>query len=391
MNYRLSSLLALLICFTLICPAQIFALDTVEEAAYRDFLQSMAGTPMCSVDMNQDGGIEPGEASACVNGICPIGAEECLPTPDPTCPVDQPSCKLPTNWTCQSDPSLACAVLPASRIVDSGDTSYAVPSCSRNACVAQDLSAIDQVETKKYDGLQDDGARDTTGACLDEILIFNGKAGECFKPSIATGWINCCKPVPKVEKPDALEIGEGVAVATAAIETAGSIVAALQGAAMTGLGPVAIGALVIMVAMELVMTGCPAEGFEVAVAKGEERSIYIGNYCVHDSVLGCLQRAEVHCTFMSKLGRIIHEQGRPQIKRFVKSYDPTGKPIVDWGTVDKPRCEGFKPAEFQALDFSQIDMSEFFDDVQEQAQKNLEGKKAEFQQNIKAFYEDMKR
>ena len=57
------------------------------------------------------------------------------------------------------------------------------------------------------------------------------------------------------------------------------------------------------------------------------------------------------CCFNSKVARIINEQGRAQIKR-------------GWGTSANPDCRGFTPDEFQKLDFSKIDLSEYIDDVQ---------------------------
>ena len=57
------------------------------------------------------------------------------------------------------------------------------------------------------------------------------------------------------------------------------------------------------------------------------------------------------CCFNSKIARIINQQGRAQIKR-------------GWGTAANPDCRGFTPDEFQKLDFSKIDLSEYINDVQ---------------------------
>ncbi len=56
------------------------------------------------------------------------------------------------------------------------------------------------------------------------------------------------------------------------------------------------------------------------------------------------------CCFNSKLGRIFNEQERPQL----------GK---GWGSAEGPQCRGFAPEEFQKLDFSEIDLSEFIVDI----------------------------
>lgn len=77
----------------------------------------------------------------------------------------------------------------------------------------------------------------------------------------------------------------------------------------------------------------------------------VGEYCSKQLKLGlakiCVQKSLSHCCFGSKLARIIHEQGRPQID-------------LAWGSGDSPNCRGFKPEEFQKLDFSKIDLSGAF-------------------------------
>ncbi|MFH1019100.1 MAG: conjugal transfer protein TraN [Pseudomonadota bacterium] len=52
----------------------------------------------------------------------------------------------------------------------------------------------------------------------------------------------------------------------------------------------------------------------------------------------------VYCLFNSRMGRIIQEQGRGQLQQF--------KPDGNWGSTGAPNCEGFRPEEFQMLDFS---------------------------------------
>ncbi|ENU5879869.1 MULTISPECIES: hypothetical protein [Campylobacter] len=47
---------------------------------------------------------------------------------------------------------------------------------------------------------------------------------------------------------------------------------------------------------------------------------------------------------------MFNEQGRPQIKR-------------GWGSPKSPDYRGFTPEEFQKLDFSKIDLSEFIADI----------------------------
>ena len=78
--------------------------------------------------------------------------------------------------------------------------------------------------------------------------------------------------------------------------------------------------------------------------------MYVGRYCSEDSIFGCLAKTSTFCCFRSKLGRIIHEQGRPQLG-------------IDWGNARKPACEGFSAVQLAAIDFSTIDFSEYFADA----------------------------
>ena len=79
-------------------------------------------------------------------------------------------------------------------------------------------------------------------------------------------------------------------------------------------------------------------------------------------LVGCVQRAESHCCFNSKLARIVQEQGRAQIPS-----------MGGFGTAREPNCRGFRPEEFQAIDFSKIDLSEYFDELQTRSQALIEG------------------
>ncbi|AVL47373.1 hypothetical protein CEP74_06175 [Campylobacter jejuni subsp. doylei] len=72
--------------------------------------------------------------------------------------------------------------------------------------------------------------------------------------------------------------------------------------------------------------------------------------------------------FTSKLARIINEQGRPQLAK-------------GWGSAESPECKGFTPEEFQKLDFSKIDMSEFFGEIQQNFNVNFMQNQQNFIQN----------
>lgn len=77
----------------------------------------------------------------------------------------------------------------------------------------------------------------------------------------------------------------------------------------------------------------------------------VGSYCSNKTILGICTMTRLNwCCFNSKLARIFNEEGRPQL----------GK---GWGTVEDPDCSGFTPEQLQSLDFSAMDLSEFYSDV----------------------------
>ena len=94
--------------------------------------------------------------------------------------------------------------------------------------------------------------------------------------------------------------------------------------------------------------GCNAD--DVALKKMEDRGLcsLVGSYCSRHTLFGiCLQKKEAHCCYLSKISRILQEQGRVQI----------GKPYASPATET---CPGFTIAEFQQLDLSKMDFSEVY-------------------------------
>lgn len=101
-------------------------------------------------------------------------------------------------------------------------------------------------------------------------------------------------------------------------------------------------------------------GFGLVQCKAEEKLLAkraqsnlcheIGEYCSKKIKLGfvkiCIQHKKTSCCFGDILSRILNEQGRAQL----------GKP---WGSPESPQCRGFTPEEFQKIDFSKVDLSEF--------------------------------
>ena len=78
----------------------------------------------------------------------------------------------------------------------------------------------------------------------------------------------------------------------------------------------------------------------------------VGSYCsIRIPIIGtCVQTTQTYCCFNSKLARILNEQGRTQLAR-------------SWGGAKGPDCSGFSVAELQTLDFSRMDLTEFYAEI----------------------------
>jgi hypothetical protein len=68
-------------------------------------------------------------------------------------------------------------------------------------------------------------------------------------------------------------------------------------------------------------------------------------------ILGtCLETTQSYCCFNSRLARVLNEQGRAQLGR-------------GWGGAKNPDCAGFSLAQLQTLDFSRMDLTEFYAEI----------------------------
>jgi conjugal transfer mating pair stabilization protein TraN len=104
---------------------------------------------------------------------------------------------------------------------------------------------------------------------------------------------------------------------------------------------------------------CKETEASVVTARNAGQTHFLEEYCKTRWKFGvgsvCVQRARSYCVFNSKLGRIIQEQGRQQLKAF--------QPGGAWGNHSDPNCRGLSPQEFQMIDFSKVDLSEFVSSI----------------------------
>ncbi len=101
------------------------------------------------------------------------------------------------------------------------------------------------------------------------------------------------------------------------------------------------------------MLSCEQAEKVLAMKRGNNLCEYMGSWCSQKiPVVGtCIQRKEKYCCYNSKLAKMINVQGRAQV----------GK---GWGGApENPDCSGFTATELEKLDFSKMDLSEFYADL----------------------------
>jgi len=144
------------------------------------------------------------------------------------------------------------------------------------------------------------------------------------------------------------------------------------------ISPVGLAVAVITTIASFFMGGGCNEEDVITVTKRESgRCHYVGQRCIKKLKLGfikkCIQKAKYYCCFNSKLARIIHEQGRPQLITDIRN----------WGSAESPNCRGFTPEEFASLDFDKIDLSEYFEDITRNIPKDYE-----LQEHVQQYFYD---
>ncbi len=93
--------------------------------------------------------------------------------------------------------------------------------------------------------------------------------------------------------------------------------------------------------------GCDAGDQALKDRREKGECTYVGTWCSSRFLGVCLERRERHCCFLSKISRILQEQGRNQIGKV-------------WANPRDEQCSGFTIAEFQQLDLSRMDFSEVY-------------------------------
>ena len=106
------------------------------------------------------------------------------------------------------------------------------------------------------------------------------------------------------------------------------------------------------------LTSCPQKEQITSIKRGANLCVDLGDYCSREFKAAffkvCVERTQSACCFNSKLAKIVNVQGKAQLGR-----------SMGWGSA--PNCSGFTVSDFQKLDLSRMDLSEFMEEVKAQA------------------------
>lgn len=227
--------------------------------------------------------------------------------------------------------------------------------CSSGSCFDTDL--MSPATPLTTESLSND-AMTSDGECTGQIQFFPGTKTGCRLGGFQTRWDNCCNNGEKM-------IGDAfnnpVENAISLVETVFSEADAENYEEVIKQTGIYWVNEALIEGLNWLVTPC-AEDSPAVAAIASGYCTQVGTKCIEDwSGVGCVQRAEVHCCFNTRMAQIVHEQGRPQLPGF------------GWGTAEEPNCNGFTVEQFQALDFSRIDFSDYEEEIRTRAMEDIEG------------------
>lgn len=107
---------------------------------------------------------------------------------------------------------------------------------------------------------------------------------------------------------------------------------------------------------------CTAQDQLHALRRSQNLCRYVGSYCAKKGGSACLEKKESWCCFNSRLALIVQTEGRKQLG-------------LGWGTPESPACRGLTLEEFQALDFSAMDLTPVMAEMAAEARKTVSADK----------------
>lgn len=142
----------------------------------------------------------------------------------------------------------------------------------------------------------------------------------------------------------------GATAATNGIGAFGfSVAPSASGGLVVGFDPVSFGIAIAIMALQQWLK-CDQAEILTAMKRKADLCHYVGSYCGKKAFGGCVTKMESQCCYVSKLAKIINVGGKAQLKR-------------SFGTPENPSCEGFTAQDLETLDFSKLDLSEFYNEI----------------------------
>ncbi|CAH2605790.1 Conjugal transfer mating pair stabilization protein TraN (plasmid) [Rhodovastum atsumiense] len=120
---------------------------------------------------------------------------------------------------------------------------------------------------------------------------------------------------------------------------------ALVGTAITWIGA-AYAVYSIATTLIKIIYACETSEYELDTKRQLKECHYVGSYCATDVLGLCVERKQSYCCFNTPLARIMQEQARSQLG-------------ISWGTAKAPHCDGLTLAQFSAVDWDRVDLSEW--------------------------------
>ena len=123
------------------------------------------------------------------------------------------------------------------------------------------------------------------------------------------------------------------------------------------------------------IAGCSRAEIELGKERHAGNTHYLGKRCAKRVFGVCIRRKREWCVFGSRLGRILHQQARPQLG-------------LGWGS-----CRGFTVAEVERIDFGRLDLTEFTQDLVDGSREpsialpGRDSTQSFMRDRVRAFYE----
>ncbi|MHB1702829.1 MAG: conjugal transfer protein TraN [bacterium] len=215
-----------------------------------------------------------------------------------------PTCPSGTTLQGNECVSYSCPLGNNDTCVNTGSGYY----CSPYSCASYNNSSAYNLNNPNINANNptNNGTTDpTTGECLGQIYIFSGQAMQCRDPGVQTGWGGGCCTADK---------------------------------------------------KWFGLSSCNSQEKLLAQQRAADDCTMVGTYCAQSFLGYCLQTDQTWCCFPSLLANIIQQQTRAA----------QSLPISGWGSAQSPNCIGYTPQQFQAINFSQINLSAFYNSIEQQ-------------------------